>query len=269
MKIIFILAFVFFNLSFAHHVKDEKSLSITYAEFWPPYSYKDTNGKMHGILVRILDEILDKKLQINLTHIGFPWKRAQVLVEQGVYDAVITYPSKDRLKYLSSTNELFINLQWRGFYNKYTNKAKKIIESKNPLTIKDLIFCSVLGDGTGFKIYDKYGIKSFKNKNTITAVNSLRTNQCDFFINSKLAMLSSINELGLNKNLKIHKKVFNEVPFTFLLSNKSHFDKSLLKDIDKLLYVMKRTGEYQMILEKIITEELEKYKNFKRKKYVK
>lgn len=260
MKKILISLLLFSSFLFSHHVdKKEGKLRITYAEFWAPYSYKDKNGEMHGVLIELLDELLVKRMHLEVEHIGFPWNRAQILSEKGIYDAIFTNPTQKRLLKFVSNKEPLISLEWRGFTTKNSQDYEELINMSNPLLKKDIIFCSVLGDKSTESLYNKYNIRSHKSKNVEVAAIMLNSNRSSFFINSKLTMLDAIHKLKLQDTITMHKKVYKEVPFTLLLSNDSEYHKDILVGLDVLVKEMKESGEYQKLIDKLIANEFKKY----------
>ncbi len=258
-KIIFVLIFSISSV-FAHHVENNKKVMIAYAEEWPPYSYRDEDGQMKGILISLMDTLFHKMLHVEVEHGGFPWKRAQLLAEEGTYDAVVTFPSKDRKKVYSITEERLINLEWRGFTSVNSKKMDLALKTEDPLMLKDdLFFCSVLGDGTTEKLYKEAGVNSHKSKNVDIAVKVLYEGRTDFFINSKLTTLNLILKNGMGDDIKMHPKVYKEVPFHFLLSNNSNIDKSLILKLDELVKDLKKNNKYEALLDQVASEEFHKW----------
>jgi len=257
---IIITLLLFSSFLFSHHV-DEKNgkLRITYAEYWAPYSYKDKNGEMHGILIDLLDELLAKKMHLEIEHIGFPWNRAQALSEKGIYDAIITNPTEKRLLKFVSNKEPLISLEWRGFTTKNSQHYDELINMPNPLLKKDIIFCSVLGDKSTESLYNMYNINSHKSKNVERAARMLNSNRSGFFVNAKLTMLDTIHRLKLQDSIVMHKKIYKAVPFTLLISNASDYHKEILKGLDVIVKEMKESGEYQKLLDRLIANEFKKY----------
>lgn len=259
-----VILFVLLTINYlhAHHVSDKKIVMIAYAEEWPPYSYRDKNGEIRGILISIINHLLSKELHYKVEHGGFPWKRGQLLAENGIYDGIITYASKKRKEKYFSTNEVLINLEWRAFASTKSEKYKKIMEIEDPLSIKEknFIFGSVLGDHTTIDLLNNQGITSTQFKNVDIAVKVLNERRIDFFINSKLTTLNIIYKNKLENQIKIHPKIYKKVPFTFLLSKQSDMDKKLIDKLNSLIKKMKNDGSYEKLIKKIEKEELKKWK---------
>lgn len=258
-KIIFILV-VCISSVFSHHVNHPNKVMIAYADEWPPFSYRDENGEMKGILVDLMDTLLHEMLHVEVVHSGFPWKMAQVLAKEGIYDALITFPSKNRKDLYLVTEEPLINLEWKGFTSVNSKKMNLIMQSENPLILKnELIYCAVLGDETTEKLYTDIGVKSHKSKNVDSAVKVLYEGRTDFFVNSKLTTLNLILKNGLGDGIKMHQKVYKKVPFHFLLSNNSDINKELIPKLDYIIRKMKSNKKYNDLLENIESKEFHKW----------
>lgn len=256
---VLLIVFVFSSSLVANHITHKKVM-IAYAEEWPPYSYRDEQGKMRGILVDLLDTLLSEMLDLDVIHSGFPWKRAQVLAEVGTYDAVITFPSQKRKAKYLVTQENLIDLEWRGFTSVYSKKFDLTMKTKNPMSLKDeLVFCSVLGDGTTEKLYEEQGIVSHKSKNVDIALKVLLEGRTDFFVNAKLTALNLILKNKIGNAILMHSKVYKKVPFHFLLSHTSDINNALIAKIDELVKKLKKEGKYQKLLQQIQSKEFDQW----------
>jgi|GEM_PF-1686210 len=239
------------DIVFANEPKYNNTLSIVYAHNWKPYSYKDENGVMRGILIDLANEVLVKKLNMKIKHIGQPWKRAQNSVKDGVYDALITAPSKERLEYLISTKNELYSLQWRVFVSKKSKYYDEIINMKDPLKSNKFSFISLLGDKTSEAFYKEEKLNFLQVQNIDNAIKMLAIGRTDIFIHSKAIMLANLNRLNLNEKVQIHDKEYKKIPFTFLLSKKSKTHEDILPRIDHLIDTMKKNNSYVDLLNKL------------------
>jgi len=260
-KLLFLITLlVGFSTANAHHIDNrENKLVITYAKYWAPYSYYDENGKIQGILIELLNELLHKRLNIELEHVGLPWKRAQVIVEDGIYDAVITSPTAKRKKLHAINEETLINIEWRIFVSKNSKKFFDVMDMNNPLKNKNFSYCSILGDDSSREIFKNYGIEGFhQSKDLHKSIEMLDSGRIDIFMNSKLTTLTKIYEKGLQDKIKLHPTAYKEMPFKLMISNKSSYNKKILKKLDTLVAKMKKDGSYYKLIEKIEEKVLKK-----------
>ena len=76
-------------------------LIVNYYEDFVPCSFKDERGKMVGVIVDSLDHVLRERMGLNPEHRGYPWPRAQMLVERNEAHALCTIATKARETYLT------------------------------------------------------------------------------------------------------------------------------------------------------------------------
>lgn len=81
------------------------ALSDTYA----PYSFLEY-GQLKGIVVEILQTVLAQQMGLTVQFEGYPWARAQLMVERDGLDALCTIATPARLQYtVNSTEPVLVN----------------------------------------------------------------------------------------------------------------------------------------------------------------
>lgn len=85
-------------------VAAESVFRITYHEDFAPFSQR-RDGRMAGIFVNIMDQLLVKRLGLAVEHEGFPWARAQQRVREGLADAFVSVATEERRTYTVPTQE--------------------------------------------------------------------------------------------------------------------------------------------------------------------
>lgn len=235
----------------AEQTSEKNTVTVVYADYWKPYSFISGNGAVRGILVEIMDEILSKKLNMNVIHTGQPWKRAQKSVRSGFHDAMVTAPTADRLTYAQSSSNALYYLQWRVFVSKKSPNYSRIMNMDNPLEDSSLNFISLLGDRTSGRLYEKNNIKYKAVKNISNAIKMLEIGRVDIFVHSKIIMFEHLNKMQLGDTVSMHDKEYNKIPFTFLVSNKSSFYNDLVFRVDKVVTQMKKDNEYNKFIEEV------------------
>ena len=245
--------------SFANKIYEESlsnnTITVVYANKLKPYSYGN-GSNVKGILVDIVDEILSKQLKLNVEHTGQPWKRAQKSIRTGLFDVMITAPTTDRLMYSRRTLNSIYSLQWRAFISKNSTSYTKIMNMNEPLEDRSLNFISLLGDRTSEYFYEQNNIKFQSVQNISNAIKMLDKGRMDVFIHSRVIMSENLNKLGLKNNISMHKKEYKTIPFTFLFSKKSQVSNKIIKRIDDVVNKMKKSGEYEKLIENILEKNL-------------
>lgn len=82
-------------------------MHFVYYDNYKPRSWL-SDGKMRGILIDIINEAAHKRSGIDIIQEGFPWKRAQLMVQNGMADAFITLPTPERSAYTLVSRESVI-----------------------------------------------------------------------------------------------------------------------------------------------------------------
>jgi len=120
------------------------TLRINYYHQWQPISYSDEGKAAQGMLISVLDAVLDDRMGVDVIHTGLPWKRAQYDVKMGQADALCAFPSPARKDYLLFTNESSFELEVVFFCRKDSLasevlRASSSFEDLYPLKFGDLL----------------------------------------------------------------------------------------------------------------------------------
>ncbi len=92
----------------------------------------EENGIAKGVEVEIVSHVLGN-LGINVIHKFYPWKRAQVNVEYGKVDAMMTTPTAARFKYAIFGKENVLPNYWNLFIKKGNIRMAKAVRSMTKL----------------------------------------------------------------------------------------------------------------------------------------
>lgn len=256
-RIVVYLFLIFFSIpSFAHHFNDRNAtIIIGYAENWAPYSYIASDGSPQGILVELMNRILHDKLGLNVSHQIIPWKQAQVLTQTGVYDAIITNPTPERLKTMLASEELY-HLEWRLFISKSHHAFNEIQSMEDPLSNPLFNYLSVLGDQTTESFYQKNHLNFEVVKSVQEAVNMLNSGRSPLFLHSKLTTLYALYHFSLHDKIGMHTKSYSIVPFHILISKKSHYQEKLLPAVNQVIRSLKNSNELGKMIDEIEEKEI-------------
>ncbi len=95
---------------------------VSYNDDYAPYSYIDSatsTSRVLGILPDVLDPILSELNGLVLSNVGLPWRRAQMMVQQGLAEALCTFASDERKQYALFHSVPVVQLQPHLFFNAY------------------------------------------------------------------------------------------------------------------------------------------------------
>lgn len=248
----FILAFSCISLFWtANTSAEDKQFSVAFNENWPPFSYRDENNKMTGILVDIVKEVFEQKLNRPVKVYGYPWKRVQHNVEIGVNDALITTATEHRLKYSVQSNEPVYTLEEKAFINKNSRHYDILsnLTLDNIATLKNYKVCDMIGNGWAKNFYATYGIKFKRFKDMNICFRNIAFNRYDIAIHVGAAGLSQLKKESITDKIEILPVVFAEVPFPLLVSKKSaHLD--IIPAFDDAIKAFKAEGGVAKIVDR-------------------
>jgi len=229
-------------------VASETPFKIVYASAWPPYS-EGTNRDVQGILPSLMEDLISKRMGVPVEHIGVPWARAQDMVKKGLVDAFVTTPTPERLAYAISSNEYVYSVEFNPVVKIGSKIHARMTEDVNiPVEIANYRFCDVLGNNWAKHYYNKYNINYFIAKDAEVCVKMINAGRLDIFIHPANVAKRAIEKLNLMTSFEIYGAVAESPKFTLLLSKKSHFGATFLKNFDDALHAEKAKGAYKQLL---------------------
>jgi len=101
----------------------EQDLTINYYNQWEPISFALGSEQAQGILINVLNAVLNDRMGLTINHQGLPWKRAQKGVRRGSADALCVVPSEARKEYLLFGKTPVLEIENVIFYNKQKLQA--------------------------------------------------------------------------------------------------------------------------------------------------
>lgn len=228
----------------------DTKLKIAYNSDWPPYSMGAANS-VHGILPDLIEEIISKKVGVEVEAVGYPWARVQHLVKSGYVDGFVTVPTKARLNYALSSNEIAYSVEMRAAVQTGSDAEKTIAAKPSPETLRSYRYCDIRANGWGKAYADKYAIQPVVASKVVSCLLMIQQGRVDVTLQSTVVAERAMRANGLEQDLTILPTVFGEMAFTFLLSKKSTFGQAFLDRFDKAVAEMKESGEYARLVRRI------------------
>ena len=226
-------------------------LSIVYANAWMPISSGD-GEQVEGILPALTEALLGDRLGCQVTHLGVPWGRAQVMIKNGKADVFVTTPTLERLAYSRATSAAFYNLNFISF----TRRQSPVhVAINNGVDITELgrqyQVCDVLGNNWARSFYSQHQVEYIETPAIENCLQMIQRGRADLVIHAADVAQHKIDQLGLSQLIVAVPKVFQQVSFSLLVSNRSTLPATFLDEVDTLLIEMKRSGEYHQLLEQL------------------
>lgn len=184
------------SLSFA----SDKTITCNWDKTFPPYSM-ERDGRMTGILVECMDEILGKRMGYTVEHKGYAWPEAQTMVSRGQGDVLCTNDTDEREQYMVFCKEPVVESLPSVFF-----------AADNP-RMSDIQAIDSVDDLKGFRQVDYAGNgwaqRTFPAYLNITYVETLKDvihmiarGEADIFVGNGLAAMYAIKQEGLKKKIQ-------------------------------------------------------------------
>lgn len=227
--------------------QDEQPMKLVYFENYPPFSWKNDEGEMEGILIDVLTEAIRTHIGIPVTHTGYPWKHAQMLVQEGRADAFCTIPTDERRAYTDVSQEPVIVATFKAF----TRANHPDLERMNAInTIADL---------KGFRIGHFLGAGWAKRNLHELDVNWLSSLDADL-LNVERGLLDihpgasevvlfTVKQLGLKDKIIELPAVLDSQSFNLCIGKQSPFV-TMLPQFDETMIQMRADGTLQQIYDR-------------------
>ncbi|WP_426417626.1 substrate-binding periplasmic protein [Aestuariirhabdus sp. LZHN29] len=237
----------------AQAFSEVRPLRVVYANQWAPISYGD-EVQVRGILPALVDEIVKKRMGVDVVHRGVPWGRAQSMVRSGSADGFITTPTEARLRYSQRSSETVYELTFRAYSRKGSDIGEQLDSGVTLPALAHYQFCDVLGNSWADHFYGELEIAFEATPVVDNCLKMLSMGRTDLLIHSEVVTEDKILELDLDWSIQRHDGVFDRVEFVLMLSNQSSFDAAFIQRFDKELALMKVDGSYQALIDRVRNE---------------
>lgn len=177
-------------------------LSVNYAAGAPPYSYY-ADGAMRGLLVDALNFLLADKMDLEVYHRAFPWKRSQLMVRQGDGDALCTTPTPERRLYLDFSREPVVKTKTYLFSCTANPRAEAIRGVRTLDDLDGFRVVNYLGDAWMYSILPA-NLWVYRAKTVKEAFRLVGENRQDAFIGSLPDAPGALSRLRLPPKVTYH-----------------------------------------------------------------
>ena len=201
---------------------------------------------MRGILVDIADEVLGNRLGIEVSHLGYPWKRAQQMVRENKADAFITVSTQERLSYTVSGNEPAIVFSVHLLTRKGSDRIQDLERVKTIEELKNYKVVDYLGNSWSERKLKNMEVYWLSNIDAIFPF--LTLGRADVALASNRTLYRMKQE-GYASKLVILPNTLDSVSFYFCVGIRSQY-KGIIADIDKTLREMHSDGTIDRIVER-------------------
>jgi polar amino acid transport system substrate-binding protein len=218
---------------------------IAYHEEFAPYSQR-RDGKMAGILVGIMEELLVKRMGLAIEHEGFPWARAQQRVKEGQSDAFVTVPTDERKAYTIPTQEWVTQGRLTMFVRADEPRRAQLEKIKAIAELKGFNVGTYLGNSWVKSKFTDVEVNYVTNRES--ALKMLQAGRLQIVVDASNATRAAVRLAGMEKELVELPPVL-DVSEAHLCIGKQSPMLAYAKDIDATLRKMKADGSLQKLSE--------------------
>lgn len=232
-------------------VAGPKEIVLYHDESYPPYSYKDDDGKPVGIYVELL-KIVDERLEDYVFIFEpVPWKRALNYMETGEGFAMFPpYFRPEERPWLDYS----IFLMEEGIAAVIDRNNSSLPVKNWPEEFKDKVVG--INSGFSFPIVDEFKDKVFKvdsSPSNLVALRKLREKRIDVYVNDSLAIAATIQEMKLKNeatpDIHIAFTLSKEMAFLAVSHNhKNDFKDDFVKQVNSVLNEMRMKNEIEEVV---------------------
>lgn len=225
----------------------QEPMKMTYFNNFPPFSWASEDGKMQGILVDVVDEIVGSEMGISLSHEGFPWARAQQMVKDGDADGFVTVPTPARQEYAETGKEEVIMSKMVIFVKKGSEAATKLRNAKDLSDLKEMSIIDYVGNGWGDRNLE--GFKRHLAPKMDNVLQMLVAERGDLCITDSVVGWYNLKQLGLQDQVEEMPLILDQVPFVLCVGKNSKYV-GIVEDVDRKLKDAREDGRLQAIYDR-------------------
>lgn len=243
-KLIIIISF---SLFFSSPLFAQDTMKLVYYNDFAPFSWEDGEKQMHGSLIDVMNEAIQKQLGIHISHKGYQWASAQKKVRDGEADAFITVPTPARRKYTKISTEPVIVGEVTIFTSKDNVKMEELKKIRKLSDLKNFKILDYEGNGWAKKNFSDFNVDWYARLDDVLL--ELVKGQGDVFAHSSQVANYTITKLGLKEQLVEIPVVLESIDFNLCIRNDSPYI-NILSKVDVIIRKMKNDGKLQEIYDK-------------------
>jgi polar amino acid transport system substrate-binding protein len=178
----------------------KRTLTCGWTEAFPPFSMKK-DGRMTGILVDCLNEILVKRMDCAVTNQGGPWPAIQDLARAGKVDALCTNPTEARRQYMLFCETPVVESLPSIFCAADNPKIDRINKITGLKGLRDFRQVDYAGNGWARTTFPPT-LKITWAPTLADAMTMIAEDKADIFVGNSLAAMYTLAGLGLKDRIR-------------------------------------------------------------------
>jgi polar amino acid transport system substrate-binding protein len=227
----------------------EETIRFVYFNDYAPFGWQE-NGAMRGLYIDIVNEVFNNRLGIPVEHQGYPWKRAQKMVMDGVADGFCTVITPERLSFSDATQHSIIDVDFKMFVPANSSKLELLRQIFSISRLKGFKLVDYAGSGWADEHLAKAGLDVYWLPRNEQIWRYLLAGRADLTVNNEWTTRYSLKKEGYQDQFVELPQPMAPEPSSFhiFIGKKSSF-LPLLNQVDESLKRMKADGTLQRIYE--------------------
>jgi len=218
-------------------------LKMAYFDDFAPYSWRDEQGKMRGLMIDVMDRVA-VQMGLRVSHHGFPWQRAQKMVLMAQADGFVTVATRERRSYTLIVEAPLTTTVLTIFTQRAHPRMTDFQRANRLNDFKSFTFLDYFGNGWG-----KENLASFTVHHTINVDNvfkMLAAGRGDLMVTDPLVARFKLNKLGLANQVVEVPLVLDSTPFNLCIGKHSRFN-TRITEFNRTLQQLRQSGELARI----------------------
>ena len=199
-------------------------------------------GKVYLLLAQ---EAL-RRADIDYVCEALPWRRAQVMVQLGRQDAMVTLATEERAQYSVASTETLYHLRLRAFTSAIHPQRAELAKLSTLSQLRPWRLLSYLGDGWARTHLENAGFQVDWSRDLATVLNQLAAQRGDLSVSADVEAMPLIHAMGLEAQVVMLPEVFDTLEFKFQMSKLSPY-LSKMPAIDAAIRSMHADGTIERI----------------------
>lgn len=223
------------------------SVSDTYAPF-----YLVDNGKVGGIVIDILNEVIGVQMGIPIEFEAYPWARAQMMVEKEGRDALCTIATPTRLAYTVASDEPVLINNFHLFVHKDNRLLPELRKVTSVEALTKLQPTAISYLGSSWAPTHLSGIELTLAGNFENVMRMLLARRADITIDGEYNvqhwLANHKDDLGRanSEEMVMLPTVYDSTQFNLLINKKSDY-LSMLPEFNMRMKAFRQTAKYRKI----------------------
>lgn len=218
-------------------------LKMVYFDDFAPYSWRDEQGKMRGLMIDLMDQVA-AQMGLPITHEGYPWQRAQKLVRMQQADGFVTIATEERRTYTLIVTEPVASTDLTLFTRQGHPQMAAFLRAKGLGDLKTFTFLDYFGNG--WSKQNLVGFTVHRTNNVDNIFKMLAAGRGDLIVTDPLVARFKLNELGLSGQVVEVPLMVASTPFNLCIGKHSRFN-TLIAEFNSTLQQLRSKGELARI----------------------